>query len=473
MGINTFNAGNANVLTSKQRSMQNGTPKLLESGIARACYAQLSYNTSTGTYHGAVMFDRYFQPVRGHSHMANFGNHLNSNDHNAMWFPSSGEYTQSGSQMFYSAAATQTQIATTASGSYLQATHQAGEFGNSMIDIFSNGTAAPMTTRSTSWTNKMILNHCFVDSDHADKAIVYILNGTTFRAVSRLDGEPNFDYYGTTSFAITGANANSQGTASYNAVRKELVILASTGGNGGAFNLITYQGIDFNKYPSPSEAFSAPGVTRTDKSIAAMPTSWPTNSAEAMYNAKPTLCDNGDIYVSTMHPSNTFVLHRIVRDASLNPTVTHLANKTLTTSYGREQNATYYGQRRLQSRDGGAVLAYCAYYYYGVGAQTYVIDKRKSAWVASTHLDQTGSADGQQCVPYGDSGFASYFAGNNYAGNPIGAYVTGTMERNNLGNLVQTGQNIALAYHTLPNTTNYPGFTQVVDYSMLDNQTLV
>ena len=38
---------------------------------------------------------------------------------------------------------------------------------------------------------------------------------------------------------------------------------------------------------------------------------------------------------------------------------------------------------------------------------------------------------------------------------------------------VQTGTNVYLPYAPVPNTTNYPGFTQVVDYAMLDNQALV
>lgn len=451
-------------LTAKQRALQDGTPKFLPTGESRACYAMLS----TVATAGLAFLDKYFQPTR-----ASTSTYSASSQNIGVHQYTTGGDAQTTAGLFSGGSTTATPVSSGATAGWVHATNSAGEFGNAMIDVYSNSTASPVSNRNSASTNKYYSNHMFVDSDHADRSIVYTLNGPTFRAVGRIDGDYNYDYPGTCFFNITGINANMYGSASYNAVRKELAVLSFTA-TAGSFTLSLFQGIDFDKYPSPALAFADAAVVRTDKAVSlAVSSSWATNDVESFYNPKPTLCDNGDIYVTVMFISVAFKLYKLVRDGALNQTVTAVASKTLTTSYGRDTNF-YYGQRRIQSRDGGAVLCFCTYYYYGSGVQTFIIDKRQSLVSASTMFDSTHTAAGFIPVPYGDSGFAEFFCGNGYASNYASAYITAVVERSGATNsLLQTGTNILMPYFPVPNTTNYLGFTQVVDFSMLTNQFIV
>lgn len=314
-----------------------------------------------------------------------------------------------------------------------------------------------------------MLNRGFIDSDHPNTAIVYVLIAGSIRAVSRVDGDHLYAALGTESFPIAGFNSNIYGSASYNQSRKELIAIdyVSAGGN---MSLITWQGVDFVNYPCPKNALNQANVVKTVKPLS-LAVGWPGNTNESQYNCKPVLCDNGDIYILSMHPSNSVKLFKVTRDVALTPTVTLSESKTLTTSYGADQAATY-GARKMQSRDGGAVLLFTQYYYYHCGLISWVIDKRKSLIVPGMFFDVSDSSSGHMPVPYGDSGFAVYFTGNVYAGNPFGAYIRGCIERNFSGALTQVSGKIYLPYMTWPDTTNYPGFTQVTDYSLLNNQTL-
>ena len=462
----------ATALTPRQAAVagQNGTPKALSLGqTARACYAMMSYNTSS-TGAGIVYFDKYFHQVVPDRRMDTNSTVSQSGNYQYM---ASGDAQINNAAFGGSVSSTSSQPSSSGTSNYMNATNAAGEFGNAMIDAFSNSTANPPTVRNSSWPIKYYLNQMFVDSDHSDRTMAYILNGNVYRAVSRIDGDYNYDLVGTSSYSVASVNGNMYGSASYNNVRKELVIL-SYNSSGGAYTLTTYQGIDFDKYPSPYDAFNASGVTRTDKSVS-FASWWQVNNNESYYNIKPTLCDNGDVYVTVMFTSNSFYLLKVTRDASLNPTASVISSKSLTTSYGRDQGV-YYGQKRIQSRDGGAVLCFCPYYYYGAGVYTWLIDKRKSTYVNTSQFDSGDSGCGYIPVPYGDDGFAEYYCGNAYASNYSGSYITAVVQRGgavNSGGFIQTGTNLYLPYFPLPNTTNYPGFTQVVDFACLTNQATI
>lgn len=464
MGINTYNL--TTVQTPKQRALQNGSPKALPHGEARACYAMLSYNTSQSSG-GAVFFDKHFQPVRAMA--GNPGSTSNASSLGNFHYAAAGD-GQSYSGLFSGAASTSGQASSSASGNMINSTNAAGEFGNTAIDAFSNSSLAPSTSRNIDRSVKGTLNATFVSSDHADRSIVYLLNGTTFRAVSRIDGDPSYDYFNTSAYSIPGVVTSMFGSASYNATRKELVVL-SYAGAGGSYTLSTFQGIDFDKNPSPAVAFADPAVVRTDKAVV-LP-NWAGADGESLYSVKPILVDDGSVFITAFTPAASFRLYKISRLADLSVlSTTLIAQKSVTTSYGRDQGVAY-GQRQIQARDGGAVMCFAQYYYYGAGMVSFVIDKRRSTYLSTTALESADTAAGYHPIPYGDSGFASYYCGNAYAGNPAGSYVSGCVERAGAaGVLTQVGGNFLLPYFPSPNTTNYPGLTQVTDYSMLDNQAL-
>lgn len=463
MGINSFNTAALVITSNKTRSMQDGTPKFLASGVARACYAMLS--TGTG---GIAYYDKYFQQIVPEKNSAaSTGGSTGGNYQNSP----AGDLIRS-NWLFGDAPTSATAPASSTTPSWLNATVSAGEFGNTMVDCFSNSTAVPVYSRSNDQQTKSLLNQMFVDSDHSDRSLVYIQQGASISAVPRIDGVHNYSQRNSASFniSLTSGNINGAmvGSSSYNAIRKEFVCLGYS--SPGVFALISYTGVDFDKFPSPAVAFSQPGVVKIEKSVT-LP-SWIASGSESIYNLKPTLCDNGDIFITVMFPSSSFVIYRVIRDASNNPTAAVSVSKALTTSYGLDQGA-WYGQRKIQARDGGAVLCFCAYYYYGSGVTTYIVDKRKSTIVETSLFDSASSSSGVMPIPYGDDGFSAYFAGNVYAGNPTGAYIQGTKERNGSGVLSNTSGTFYLPYFPIPNTTNYPGFTQVVDYSLLNNQSLI
>ena len=474
MGRSITQTASTVVLTAKQRALQNGTPKWVPEGSPRACYAMISYNTST-TGSGVALYDRYFQPVVGTPQPSNATlvassgaqHHINTepgiNISTPGWLIGNNG----------NATTTQSQLSTNSSGqNYLSSMITAGELGNAHVDIYSNGTIAPVMNRDSGWNNKFYSNICFVNSDHKDQSICYVFTGGYIRAISRIDGSYNWDYPGTSPhyLSMSGSFTNMWGSASYNAVRKELVVFSYYTSNG-AWYVRIYKGVDFDKYPSPAQALTAGDVTVVDKTISSTP-SWPANDNEVYYSPKVVLVDSGTIYLTIFYQSAGLYIFQYTRDGSDNLTGSYLTSQSCTTSYSAD-SGFYYRQKAMQSRDGGAVLTFCQYYYYGCGLRAWLIDKRKSTYVTPSALVDSQSGQGTVPLPYGDSGFASFRNSNVYAGSPTGAYVTGIMDRNGAGNFQQTSSNIYLPHFTMPNTTNYTGFTQVTDYSLLDNQAIV
>ena len=446
-------------INTENKSLQNGTPKFLDSASGtRACYALMS---STGG--GVAFYDNFFQQIRADKFLAYSGSGgLGGNYQNS---PSGDVQTTAG--LFSNVTATSSQASTTATTNYMNSTNSSGELGNYMMDAFSNSTIVSCTSRSATWSHKSITAAMIVNSDHTNKRTVYIRSGASFRAIDRLDGVYNYDKHNTKSYTIPGANGSMTGAASYNNTLKRLVLIDYVAA-GGQFKITTYNGIDFDKNPSPLDAFTADGVTVSTTATFTIPT-WSVNNNESYYGLQPVLCDNGKVIVTVMFVASSFSLYEV--NISDNVAVATLKlTSSLTTSYGREQG-TYYGQKILQSRDMNSVLTFVPYYYYGCGLRAFIINKRFGTYAIAPGLENTGSSGGTQPLPYGNNGFCSYFVGNVYAGSPTGGYIQGFVDVNeNTGEIIASGSNIYLPYFPLANTTNYPAMTQVTDYSLLDNQ---
>lgn len=467
MGRSTTQVSATSVaLTAKQRALQDGTPKWLQPGMPRACYAMISNNTASNQG-GVVFYDKYFQATRAVGYMESPTSPGVNSEGVYNYFPPSSTFYAT--NQLSSFTVTQTAQAST-STHHIGGTHSAGMFGNATLDVYSNATHNSTRVRNNDALSKAYLNTMVVDSDHADKLIVYTLDQGVFRAKSLLNGDHVFDYHGTTGFTIPLLSTGMRGSASYNAVRKELIIL-NLPTDSASGTLYTYRGIDFDRFPSPAAAFAAAGVTRNDWPLTI--SSYAGGYTESYHKMLPVLCDNGDIYFTSMRPHSGIRLYKCTRNTNGSVLLSSFVGaKTLTTTYGLDNGASQ-GQRRIMSRDGGAVLCFCPYYYYECGVQTWLIDKRESSYLDTNFFDSTGSGNGMQPMPYGDSGFAEFYARNVYASNPTGGYITAFVERNGAGVMGQSNGAIYLPYFTYPNTTNYPGMTQVVDFNLLTNQTLV
>jgi hypothetical protein len=352
------------------------------------------------------------------------------------------------------------------SGRYIQGTNNYGEFGNATVDAYSDGTLHPATCRNTTVDTKWFMNLSAINSDHLNKRIVYILRSGVIRATDRLFGNHLYPMAGTRNFTVPSLDSSMTGSASYHRVRKELTILSFVG-SSGSFNCFTYQNVDFDAYPDPFVALNRPEVVRVDATLS-LASSWAVNDSESYYNVKPITTDNGNVYVTVFFTSNNLSLYRFTRSGTSAITATYITSQGTTTSYGRDQGDRF-GQKTITSRDGTSVAAFCPYYYYGCGIKCYMIDKTNNTYTAYA---QNGSSIGIACMPYGDSSWGFWYNGNSYASNYSGGYMIGHYTKRSTGGFASADGAYYAPYHPGPNTTNYPGMTQVTDYMLLPSHVL-
>lgn len=443
-------------MPTKISSLFNGG---IDSGMTgsgkRSYYAMLSYNTSS-TWYGAAWFNQNFGPA------INVGRQDTFTNWGPMNISYSGDSTyQFGSGLYQGAGASQSSQSSS-STRYTQGTNMCGEFGNATIDAYSDGTLNPVTSRYGSSSVKDYLNAHAINSDHSNRRIVYLLISGKVRAVDRLYGTYQYPMGNTADYTVSSLNSSMQGSASYNRSRQELTILSYSSSNG-SYNVYTFANVDFDLYPNPNVALNRPEVVRTNSTVS-MSSNWNSNDDESYYNLKPIVTNNGKVYVSVMFTSNNFTLYEFTRSGTSAVTGTYITQQSLTTSYGRGSGIAF-GQRQITSRDGTSVATFCPYYYYGSGIRCYMIDKVNNTYTAYGYAD---SSYGHQILPWGDSGWVFIYAGNVYSSNYTGGYPNATYVRRSTGGFEQHGTSSQyFQLFTGPNTTNYPGYTQAVDYVLL------
>jgi len=437
-----------------------GTDSGITGSGKRASYAYLSRNTSS-TWGGCAWYGPNINPVFNTGYETSYG--TGGPDH--ITYVAADTY-QDATGLFQDMD-TFTQTSTSSnSGRFLSGTNSYGEFGNSCVDAYSDGTIQPGSCRNTSTTSKWYLNLSAINSDHLNKRIVYILRSGVIRAVDRLFGDLSYPMTNTRDFSVTSLDSSMTGSASYHRVRKELTIISYVTSNG-SYNCFTYQNVDFDTYPDPYVALNRPEVVRVDATLN-LASSWGTNNTESYYNLKPITTDNGNVYVSVFFTSDRLALYRFTRSGTSAITATYIAGQSTTTSYGRDQG-DYYGQKSITSRDGTSVATFCPYYYYGSGIKSFMIDKTNNTY---TVYSQNGTSYGIACLPYGDAGWLFWYNGNSYASNYSGGYaIAQYIKQSTGGHVAQNGAYYA-PYHPGPNTTNYPGMTQVTDYMLLPSHML-
>lgn len=425
----------------------------------RAAYACITCNTSTAWW-GYALYDENFKPLTALGTPATAAT-------NAYGAPLVVQYTTgtfANQNMFLqNASASQTAPSSSGTSNFVNSTNASGEFGNSMVDIFSDGTHGQSSRTNGSWDNKHWLNRAAINSDHSNRRVVYILKDGVIKAVDRLFGSYTYGMVqNAADFTVTGLNTSMIGSASYNASRKELTIL-SYKTSGGSFDVITFQNVDFDTYNSPAVALARPEVVRVNSTVQ-IP-NWNVDSSESYYAIRPVVADDGRVWVVTFFENSNTSLSRFTRNGTTGVTATFVVSQSNTTSYGYDSGQQYYGIRQITSRDGSSTIVFNTYYYYGSGVTAFIIDRRSSTYTSYQYGD---SSQGHQVLPYKDSGWLFVYAGNFYASNYSGAYIAATYERNTVsGGHTQIGSTQYFPYAPGPNTTNYPGWTQVSDYNLL------
>jgi hypothetical protein len=433
----------------------------------RASYCNLSRNTSTVSY-TAVFYDAEFNKIGSATHQS-----LNGNTGG---FQSQSDTYENLEQFMYNINPTQSTPSSSGTSNYINATNVMGEFGNGMINASERGTLSGFYSRwrTTSSSNVGRQRHAFVNSDHSNKNKVIMFDGgylesmpmwmplTTSTFGNYPTGERKSKQF--TANSTLGANTSNLtsqfGTASYNNVRKELVIVANNSSSNSQFYINIFKNVDFDATDCDVTQVSS---TPSNQFLVTLG-NWQTSGSESRYNFNVVLTDNGQIYITVMHPSNQFNIHRITRAAGdASGTVENLASQSLTTSYGIEQG-NEYGQNAIQTRNGTMVMGFSPYYYYGAGIRSYVIDKRNNSYAAG--YEDTSSSTGYQPMKYRDDSFCYYFAGNFYASNWTGAYIRGTTSSRAGSTPVTQTNVIYLPTAPGPNTTNYPGMTPVWEFNL-------
>ena len=444
----------------KLTSISSTFPALKDSGISgsgkRAYYALISYYNS-GTA-GAAFYNEYFRDILNIGFAGAIGSGYTLPQSPITYITNTtNQYV---GQLFDGVTITQ-YIPSTSPDYFLSSTNACGEFGNAMIDAYSDGTISNILQRYNDMAVKHTLNACAINSDHSNRRIVYILIDGKVRAVDRLYGNYALSMENASDFVVSSLNATMRGSASYHRKRKELTILSLVA-SGGSFNCFTYSNVDFDAYPDPYVALNRPEVTRTNATLS-LATGWVVNNNESYYNLKPVTTDFGAVYVSVFFSGNNFSLYRFTRSGTSAITANRATTLGVTTSYGADQGVQY-GQRTITSRDGTTVAAFCPYYYYGAGIACYMIDKTNNTYGSYQNND---TQFGSQIIPTGDSDWRFYYAANAYAGNYTGGYLFAYLMKQNAGGFTNVnGSAQYLPYFPIPNTTNYPGMTQVVDYPM-------
>jgi len=424
----------------------------------RAFYAMLSRNTSS-TFMGAAFYDNYAKSI------FNIGVAYTRNPYARSHIVQNTNSTYQYHDAIWNSVYAGTQEYPGSSGTYnwVNGTNACGEFGNAMIDAYSDGTLSNIYNRYTTSGVKHYLNASAINSDHLNKRIVYILRDGIIRAVDRLYGSYHVPMENTADFSVSTLNSTMQGSASYHRKRKELTIISYVT-SGGSFNVYTYSNVDFDTYPDPYVALNRPEVVRVNATLDFSAT-WQVNNAESYYNLKPVTTDNGNVYVTIMYTNNNFRLYQFTRSGTAAITATYIAGQSLTTSYGFDQSFEY-GQRQITSRDGTTVATFCPYYYYGSGIRCFMIDKTNNTYGSYGTADSTY---GRIIMPFGDSGWMFTYAGNGYASNYSGNGSSSIYTKTPSGGFTDSGSIGYWPYHPGPNTTNYPGFTQVTDYVLLND----
>jgi hypothetical protein len=438
----------------------------------------LSSNTTTA-WHGAVFYDAEFRRIGSQ------GNALSALNR-SQGFTNDMDQAEATyvpiAPMFHNINPnTQTANSSTAHVNPMGGTASMGEYGQQCAFASERGVVVSAIQRTAgaivgSTNNASLFNNrAFVNSDHQDKKLTMQLAGgyltvsplatpncynTITNATYR---RPFFNVAPLFSAYDGGSTANLMyGSASYNNVRKELMVATYSSAAAGRFLIAIWKNFDFDAVNGDITTLTAaPTVLRT----VSMP-SW-TDSSEARYNSKWTLVDDGSIFMSAFCEGSNFTkmfkITRNVDDSTF--TGTFQQQQTNTTSYGIGQGEPY-GQRQMQTRDGSMTVNWCVYYYYQCGIRSWVVDKRNSSY-AIGHSSNNGSM-GTYPVKYKNSGFAYYEGGNVYAGNYSGAYIAAYSSRGvAAGSAPVTAiSTMYLPIFTGPNTTNYPGFTHVIEFDL-------
>ena len=304
-------------------------------------------------------------------------------------------------------------------------TGRTGEYGHDHWNMDRNGRMyVPLMASSYVQETKTELNDAFVNADLSDPTLtllywqnnLYLARRTEIEQIIVSNGLSGY----ISKFAIASSNANFYGNASYNAARKELVIIGATNISYSTMWIRIYPNVEINSSTDLNTVLTA--ITPTQITIP-----WagytPLNDTEAVGGCVPVLTDNGDVFFIFFNAATAMYATRWPRNtATTFKTMVSALGYTVTTSYGRNSSRSS-GMQSLQTRDGNTVACYAQYYYYGAGMGVFTVNKRTNS--IKLMYSDTESANGRSLLHWRNNGFivvANAFASYGAVAGPLSAY---------------------------------------------------
>jgi hypothetical protein len=380
---------------------------------------------------------------------------------------------------------------TSSSGNFMGGANTYGEYGGDNHTLSERGILTNCLERG--YGNVLVTaNRSFINADIADRNRTLMMwNGSLWSSpLWALQNRSFFaaptrpDVYAKTFTAAglvaTGSQiASANGSASYNQVRKELVVTAYNTTVAGQFDVYIWKNIDLNANPDVSLIPDRPTVTLTWNMTAVTGNGWGTTSNQELTSyPRVVLCDDGTIYhvamtsYSTSTALNGTRVYRLARnadDSALNVTLPY--TQGCSNAYGVDQGQPY-GLRAMQTKDGRTVALYNQYYYYGSGLNSFFIDKRTAG---VTTYQWASSNPGASIVKYRDDGFGVMPIGNVSYGSTTGLTVQIVRPGGsgaNVGPTRVSGPSLSVfpgPTTTASNPTNYPGLYPVWELNLQGN----
>ena len=251
------------------------------------------------------------------------------------------------------------------------------------------------------------------------------------------------------------------GMIGYNEKTRTLVINENTNG-GTAMRLHVYANVEPFDISASNRRSWFDNLDEADHTFF----DWTANSAgysESLYRGIVTPCDDGKIIIVRMEPHSYCMLDRFTPDGAGSFTKEATHTLSTTTTYGME-GGDRNGIRFQISNDGKYVICYQPYYYYGAGAEVFLIRVSDGKYVFLQYQD---SSYGRSFAPIRDSDFMLSYSPNSDSG--YGIYMSHIDTKNVFEVIADKGDisskvpgfNVYIfdsAYHS----TNYPYIVPII-----------
>ncbi|MBF0454935.1 MAG: hypothetical protein HQL72_09015 [Magnetococcales bacterium] len=357
----------------------------------KPAFAVVSVNSSS--YWGTVVYNHYLQEMARKNYMADTYHQETTSNNATEFFNIHYQWGQTDSGPG------------TSSSSYGNLTSRCGHIGHIALGVGPDGTmigrhqtASGMALRNVGvWVNNQTNKNLalFMENQYA------AISPRSVAMSYRMSYEGNHIAWTNSKFYNQNGygTRNKWGMIGYNEKTRTLVINENTAAST-AMRLHIYTDVDPINVDADDRRSWFDNIDEANHTTF----DWTANDAsniESYYRAVVVPCDDGKIIIVRMAPSSYGMLDRFTPDGAGSYTKETTHTLSTTTAYGAEQGS-HYGVRFQISNDGKYILTYQPYYYYGGGAEVFLIRVSDGQYAYLQHQD---SSNGRSFVPIREKGF--------------------------------------------------------------------